>query len=68
MRLTQCDCSEQVAHSNLMKQNNDWLLAKAVLLKQRSNMWLPMAVPPNGNTESGLYRFIDDVVVPIPAA
>ena len=51
-----------------MKQNNDWLLAKAVLLKQRSNMWLPMAVPPNGNTESGLYRFVDDVVVPIPAA
>ncbi len=27
-----------------------------------------MAVPPNSKTESGLYRFIDDVVVPVPDA
>ena len=31
-------------------------------------MWLPMAVPPNSKTNSGLYKFIDDVVVPIPDA
>ena len=27
-----------------------------------------MAVPPNSKTDPGLYKFIDDVVVPIPDA